>query len=442
MIPLTAQEVAGVCGAETALEATVTGLAVDSRSVSAGDLFVALPGERTHGARFVEPALAAGAAAALVARDTSLTEPGPINTRVIAVPDPLIALGQVAAEVRRRSPATVFGITGSTGKTSTKDILASLLRRALPVVASHANYNTEIGLPLTLGRVEPQTRAVVLELAMRGPGQIAYLAEIGRPQVAVITNIGPVHLEVMGTIEAVAEAKAEILQSLRAEDAAVVPYDEPLLAPYLEMCRARVLTFGEHPGADVVLTGFAPGRAEFAAGGRTLTVSVNVAQHHNAQNLCAALAACVAAGLDPGELTAGGVQVEISRWRGEELELPGGGLLIADCYNANPTSMDASLRHLVEVAGNRPTVAVLGDMAELGETGPAYHDQVGALLRELGVDRVVAVGPLARAYGGTWYADREAALRGLAENLRPGDVVLVKGSRSVGLEALVEALEP
>ena len=442
MIPLTAQEVAGVCGAETGLEGTVTGLAVDSRSVAVGDLFVALPGERTDGARFVEPALAAGAAAALVARDTSLTEPGPINSRVIAVPDPLIALGQVAAEVRRRSPATVFGITGSTGKTSTKDILASLLRRALPVVASHANYNTEIGLPLTLGRVEPQTRAVVLELAMRGPGQIAYLAEISRPEVAVITNIGPVHLEAMGTIEAVAEAKAEILQSLRVEDAAVVPYDEPLLAPYLEMCRARVLTFGEQPGADVVLTGFAPGRAEFAADGRRLTVSVNIAQHHNAQNLCAALAACVAAGLDPVELTAGGVEVEISRWRGEELELPGGGLLIADCYNANPTSMDASLRHLVEVAGDRPTVAVLGDMAELGETGPAYHDQVGALLRELGVDRVVAVGPLARAYGGTWYADREAALPGLAEHVRPGDVVLVKGSRSIGLESLVEALEP
>jgi UDP-N-acetylmuramoyl-tripeptide--D-alanyl-D-alanine ligase len=438
MIPLTAREVAAACGVESELEATVHGLAVDSRSVQPGDLFVALPGARTDGTRFVEPALAAGAAAALVAGDTSLTVPGP----VIAVADPLIGLGQVAAEVRRRSPATVFGITGSTGKTSTKDILASLLGRALPTVASYANYNTEVGLPLTLGRVEPATRAVVLELAMRGPGQIAYLAEISRPQVAVITNIGPVHLEAMGTIEAVAEAKAEILQSLRVEDAAVVPYDEPLLAPYLEMCRARVITFGEQPGAGVVLTGFAGGRADFAAGGRTLTVAMNLTQHHNAQNLCAALAACSAAGLDLDELTAGGVQVELSRWRGEELELPGGGLLIADCYNANPTSMEASLRHLVAVAGERPTVAVLGDMAELGEAGPAYHDQVGALLGELAIDRVVAVGPLARAYRGTWYADCEAALAGLAAHVQPGDAVLVKGSRSVGLEAIVEALEP
>jgi UDP-N-acetylmuramoyl-tripeptide--D-alanyl-D-alanine ligase len=438
VIALTAREVAAACGAESTLDVTVTGLAVDSRSVLPGDLFVALPGERTDGARFVEPALAGGAAAALIARDTSVAVPGP----VIEVPDPLIALGQVAAEVRRRSQATVFGITGSTGKTSTKDILASLLRRALPTVASHANQNTEIGLPLTLGRVEPETRAVVLELAMRGPGQIAYLAEISRPQVALITNIGPVHLEAMGTIEAVAEAKAEILQSLRVEDAAVVPFAEPLLAPYLDMCRARVVTFGERPGADVVLTSFEPGRADFDLGGRTLTVSVNLTQRHNAQNLCAALAACLAAGLDPGRLTAGGVQVEISRWRGEELELARGGLLIADCYNANPTSMEAALRHLVEVAGERPTVAVLGDMAELGDAGPAYHDQIGALVRELGVERVVAVGPLARAYGGTWYADRQAALAGLAEHVRPGDVVLVKGSRSVGLEAVVEALEP
>jgi UDP-N-acetylmuramoyl-tripeptide--D-alanyl-D-alanine ligase len=439
MIPLNGREVAAACGVESELEATVTGLAVDSRCVRPGDLFVALPGERTDGARFVEPALVAGAAAALVARDTSSTMPG---RPVIEVPDPLVALGQVAAEVRRRSPATVFGITGSTGKTSTKDILASLLHEALPTVASHANYNTEIGLPLTLGRIEPETRAVVLELAMRGPGQIAYLAEISRPQVAVITNIGPVHLEAMGTIEAVAEAKAEILQSLHVEDAAVVPFDEPLLAPYLEMCRARVVTFGDQAGADIVLGGFEPGRAEFDLGGRTLTVSVNVSQRHNAQNLCAALAACLAAGLDPGQLTAGGVQVEISRWRGEEVELAGGGLLIADCYNANPTSMEASLRHLMEVAGGRPTVAVLGDMAELGEAGPAYHDQIGALVRDLGVGRVVAVGPLARAYGGTWYADREAALAGLADHVRPGDVVLVKGSRSVGLEALVETLEP
>jgi UDP-N-acetylmuramoyl-tripeptide--D-alanyl-D-alanine ligase len=438
MIPLTAREVAAVCGAETALDLTVTGLAVDSRSVEPGDLFVALPGDRTDGVRFVEPALAAGAAAALIGRNSSLTVTG----SVILVPDPLIALGQVAAEVRRRSPATVFGITGSTGKTSTKDILASLLRRELTTVASRANYNTEIGLPLTLGRVEPETRAVVLELAMRGPGQIAYLAEISRPRVAVITNIGPVHLEAMGTIEAVAEAKAEILQSLGVEDAAVVPFAEPLLAPYLDMCRARVVTFGEQPGADVVLRRFEPGRADFEIGGRTLTVSVNVTQRHNAQNLCAALAACLSVGLDPGDLTAGGVTVEISRWRGEEIELAGGGLLIADCYNANPISMEASLRHLAGVAGGRPTVAVLGDMAELGAAGPAYHDQIGALLRELGISRVVAVGPLARAYGGTWYADREAALAGLAAHVSPGDAVLVKGSRAVGLEALVEALAP
>jgi UDP-N-acetylmuramoyl-tripeptide--D-alanyl-D-alanine ligase len=437
VIPLTAREVAAACGAATALEATVTGIAVDSRAVRPGDLFVALPGERTDGARFVPDALAAGAALVLAPEAAA----GDLEGPVIGVADPTIALGRVAATVRARSRAAVVGITGSTGKTSTKDILAALVGGRRETVASHANYNTEIGVPLTLARIEPATELVICELGMRGLGQIAYLAELCRPDVAVITAIGPVHLELVGTVEAVAEAKAEILDALGPGDTAVVPHGEPLLDAKLDLCRARVVTFGEAEGADVRLLRFAAGRAEFALRGRILDVPVSFPQRHNAVNLAAALAAADAIGLDPGELTRDGVDVAFSRWRGDHIPLADGGLLIADCYNANPASMAAALRHLVSAAAGRRAVAVLGDMAELGPAAPGYHEAVGALAAELGLE-VVAIGPLARAYGGRWFPGRDAALEALPGLLAPGDAVLVKGSRAMGLEALVEALVP
>jgi UDP-N-acetylmuramoyl-tripeptide--D-alanyl-D-alanine ligase len=439
MIALTAGEVAALCAGRTTSAARLTGVTIDSRTVSPGDLFVALPGARTDGARFVADALAAGAAAALVAGTPGQGTPG---EDTISVADPLIALGLIAAEVRRRSQARVVGITGSTGKTSTKDILAALLRRRLRTVASHANFNTEIGLPLTLCRIEADTEAVVCELAMRGMGQVAYLAEIARPDVAVITSIGPVHLEQVGTVERVAEAKAEILQPLGAEGTAVVPHAEPLLLPYLDLSRARVITFGEAQGADVRLAGFGAGRAEIAVDGRTITMPVNFDQHHNGLNLTAAVAACAGLGLDPAdpELLAGAAEVAISRWRGERIEMPGGGFVIADCYNANPVSMRAALRHLVAAAGGRRTVAVIGDMAELGPDAARMHAEIGSELEQLGVDVVAAVGPLSRGYGGRWFADADAAADGLGGLLRPGDAVLVKASRSSGLEAVLEAL--
>jgi len=440
MIALTAAEIAALCGGRTTSDVTVTGVSIDSRTVSAGDLFVALPGTRTDGARFAADALRAGAAAVLAAGTPG--DPAP-DGRSIVVPDPLIALGQIAAEVRRRSAARVVGITGSTGKTSTKDILGAILRRRLRTVASHANFNTEIGLPLTLCRIEADSEAVVCELAMRGMGQIAYLAEIARPDVAVVTSVGPVHLELVGTVEAVAEAKAEILQPLGPDGTAVVPHAEPLLEPYVQMTRARVITFGEEPGADVRLAGIAAGRAEIALRGRRFRVPVNFDQHHNGLNLAAAVAACVGLGLDceDDELWAGAGEVEFSRWRGERLDMAGGGFVIADCYNANPVSMRAALRHLVDAADGRRTVAVLGEMAELGRAAPGLHAEVGREAERLGVDAVMAVGPLSRGYGGRWFADSGAVVAGLADVLRPGDAVLVKASRSAGLESVVEALQ-
>ena len=434
MIPLSAHEVAAACGVETRLHGTVTGLSVDSRTVQPGDLFVALPGEHTDGAKFVAAAHAAGATLALT---TAVTDP----LCDIAVPDPLIALGQVAAAVRQRSSATVIGITGSTGKTSTKDILAALLTGRRNTVSSPANFNTEIGLPLTLGLIEPQTEAVVCELAMRGLGQIAYLAEICRPDIAVITGVGPAHLELMGTVEAVAEAKAEILDSLSSDGTAVVPYGERLLDPYLSLSRAQIVTFGDGAGADVRLTKFAASRAEFSVFGRTMVVPVDFTQRHNALNLAAAVAVCHSLGLHADDIAGDRLEVSFSPWRGEQIELDGGGVMIADCYNANPTSMEAALRHLAELAGDRRAVAVMGDMAELGPAGPSFHEQIGALARDLSIE-VIAVGPLAQSYGGRWFETADGVLAELSGLVSGDDALLVKASRSMHLEVVVEALVP
>ncbi len=441
MIPLSTREIAAVTGGTASgPDVELTGVAIDSRAVEQGDLFVALPGERTHGAWFAEAAVAAGAAAVLLERETAVPDANVSSTPVIRVDSAVSALGAIAADVRRRSRARVVAITGSTGKTSTKDILAALLGGRMRTVASTANYNNEIGVPLTLCRIERGTEAVVCELGMRGAGQIAYLTDISAPDVGVITSVGPVHLELMGTVEAVAAAKAEILE-LGPGAVAVVPYAEPLLERHLAGRRGPTVTFGEAEGADVRLVEIGEGRAEIVHRGRTLIVPVSFEQRHNGVNLAAAVAACDALGIDVDEpLLAGAEATEISRWRGERLPLPGGGVLIADCYNANPVSMGAALRDLVSAAAGRRTVAVLGDMAELGDGAEGYHAAVAREAADLGIDEVIGIGPLSRAYGGTWYPTLDVALAAVPAAIRPGDAVLVKASRAMGLEAIVEAV--
>jgi UDP-N-acetylmuramyl pentapeptide synthase len=373
---------------------TVTGLQVDSRRIEEGDLFVAVGG----GADFVEHALARGAAAALVPEDG------------------VAALAAVAACVRERSKARFVGITGSTGKTSTKDILYTIAVPHRRTVANEGNYNTEIGVPLTLGRVEPDTELVITEMGMRGPGQIAWLASFVRPDVGVITNIGPAHLEFLGSLENIAAAKAELIEALPAGGIAVVPADEPLLEPHLR----RDDLFINRVGAD-----------------EPLPFATSYSSRHQLQNtrLAVAVARCLEIPLPQGEL-----RVEFSKNREEEHELPGGGLLLNDCYNANPVSMRAALEHLAERANGRRRVAVLGDMRELGPEGPAYHEEIGTLVRELGIEHVIAVGELARAYGGEWVATAGEAAARLREVIQPGDVVLVKGSLAVGLAVVAENL--
>lgn len=371
----------------------VTGMQVDSRRVEEGDLFVAVGG----GVDFVEHALARGAAAALVPEDA------------------FGALATIAGAVRDRATARVVGITGSTGKTSTKDILYALCAPHRRTIANEGNYNTEIGVPLTVCRLEPDTELLITELAMRGPGQIAWLAAFVRPEVAAITNIGPAHLEFLGSLENIARAKAELLEALPAGGVAVVP-EEPLLEPYLER-------------TDIVVK-----RVDADA---PLPFATSYGARHQLANTRTALAVAECLDVPP---PSGTLHVEFSKHREEERPLPGGGLLLNDCYNANPVSMRAALEHLTERAAGRRRVAVLGDMRELGPEGPAYHREIAELLHELGVEHVIAVGELARAYGGDWVATAGEAAARLREELRPGDVVLVKGSLAVGLEAVAENL--
>jgi UDP-N-acetylmuramoyl-tripeptide--D-alanyl-D-alanine ligase len=384
----------------------VTGLAIDSRRVEEGDLFVAIG----DGADFIPHALARGAAAALVPDD------------------PQAALAAIAGAVRGRSQASVVAITGATGKTTTKDILAALCSPLARTIASEANYNNELGVPLTLGRIEPDTAVCIIEMGMRGLGQIAWLASFTMPDVGVITNIGPVHLELVETVENVARAKAELIEALRPGGIAVVPDDEPLLEPYLTRTDIEIRRFGsiDEPGV-------------FRVGKRTIRLDTNYASRHQLRNTLAALTVCDALGL---EVPDGLLTVEFSPLREEEVELAGGITLINDCYNANPLSMHAALEHLVELAGSRRRVAVLGEMAELGENAAAYHREVGEAARAAGVDELVAVGELARGYGdeATWFATAADAAEAVGGLVQPGDVVLVKGSRAVGLEAVTAKL--
>jgi UDP-N-acetylmuramoyl-tripeptide--D-alanyl-D-alanine ligase len=383
----------------------VTGVEIDSRRVGAGDLFVAVGG----GDAYLDDARARGAAATLVPADA------------------FAALAALGRSVRERSSATVVAITGSVGKTSTKDILAALLRPHVRLVAAEAGFNNEIGLPLTLCRIEPDTQVVVTEMGMRGAGQIGALAALARPDVAVITAIAPVHLELLGSIEAIARAKAELLDALPPGGVAVLPEDAPELEPFVP-AGLDVRRFAA-PEVEV-----RDGHAHVRFGGGEVVFSF--AARHQAANAVAALTVCKALGVP---LPDGVVDVEFSRWRSQESELPGGGLLINDAWNANPVAMRAALAYLRESAGGRRTVAVLGEMAELGGDAPRFHAEVAHAAE--GVDVVIGVGPLARGYEpDAWAATAAEAVGLVRELVQPGDAVLVKGSRSVGLELVADAL--
>ena len=307
------------------------------------------------------------------------------------------------------------------------------------MVASPENFNTEIGLPLAVLAAPSDVEVLVLEMAMRGPGQIAELTAIAEPDVGVIVNVGPVHLELLGSLEAIASAKAELIAGLAPGKTVVIPAAEPLLEPHLR-ADVRTVTFGD--GGDVALQDSrSPGEVLIREGAREILLQPSFAQAHNLLNLLAAVAAARALGIDP----AGRLRVRFSALRGERLAMPGGVVLINDCYNANPMSMRAAIDDLAETAPAR-RVAVLGDMLELGSAAPRLHSEIGAHAAARGVDLLVTVGPLAAgmlnafAGDGRSVSDASAAAELLCTLLREGDTVLVKGSRGVGLERVAEAL--
>jgi UDP-N-acetylmuramoyl-tripeptide--D-alanyl-D-alanine ligase len=398
----------------------ITGIEADSREVGPGHLFVAL----NTGVDFVDDARRRGAATLV---------PGDQH-------EALAALGRL---VRGKSTARVVAVVGSTGKTTTKDILGALCAAVVPTVYARASLNNEIGLPLTVCRLEPETELLVVEMGMRGLGQIAALCEIALPDVVLVSSIGAEHLELLGSVENVARANAEAIDALPSGGISVVPIQNR--APELEPFLTRTdIDLRRLDAGDVTLDGAS---AEFRLGSGTVRLELPFARRHLLENTLAALTVYEALGLSLDRAQQGASQIELSPWRGEELPLAGGGFVVNDAYNANPTSMRAALIDLAERAGDRRRVAILGEMAELGEHSDAYHREIGAVIAET-VDVLVAVGERARLYmspgvAETHFIDSPARFEDLLQSLsrpllRPGDAVLVKASRAVGLEGIPE----
>jgi UDP-N-acetylmuramoyl-tripeptide--D-alanyl-D-alanine ligase len=434
----------------------VRGVVVDSRLAGDGDLFVALPGERTDGHRFVRPALDAGAAGAVVRRgtaDASEPELGPL----IEVDDPAAALLELARDERGRMGAVaVVGITGSTGKTCTKDLTAAVLGAHLRVVASPASFNNEVGLPLTLLACTEDTQAVVCEMGARGRGHIRLLCEVARPGIGVVTNVGQAHLGEFGSLEALRDAKAELPEALPADGTAVLNSDDPVVRTYAARTAARTVWFGGNGDvrAERVTVSRSTGAAAFelhAPDGRA-GVTLRVPGEHLVPDALAAAAVGWTLGVPVATVAESLSAATVSGGRMELTRTPDGIRILDDAYNANPTSVAAAIRAARWMAGDGRFVAVLGPMAELGPIADVEHARVGELVVRTGVDALIVVGAEARliAVGAereglepdriVACADPDEAAAAVRAFAGPGDLVLVKGSRVARLERVVEAL--
>lgn len=448
MIALTLGEIATITGGQLVgadPAALVTAAPVlDSRSAAPGSLFLALPGEHTDGALYAEAAVSAGAVAAVA------TRPTPAPTLVVA--DVTEAIARLARHVTSALPnLVVLGVTGSAGKTTTKDLLAAVLAPTAPTIAPVASWNNELGLPLTALRCDESTRFLALEYSARGVGHIAYLTSIVRPSLAAVLMVGSAHVGEFGSREAIAVAKGELIEALDESGTAVLNADDPLVSAMAPRTRAHVLTFGRGEGSDVRADDVrvdGAGRASFtiSADGRAAPVSLQLVGVHQVTNALAAGALTLAAGLDIGDvaerLSAAGAA---SRWRMEICEGIGGATILNDAYNANPESVAAALETIAVMSVSGRRILVLGEMRELGDATEAAYIDAGRAAVAAGVDLVVAVGPAAgaaQAAGsrGVHVADADAAAALLAGQLAAGDLVLVKASRGARLERVVEAL--
>ena len=459
MIALTLGELARIVDGELAPgtdpAVTVTGPAfLDSREVVPGGLFAAFDGEQVDGHDYAAAAVAAGAAAVLGSRD--------VGVPAVLVPDVRAALGRLAREVLARLPrTTVIALTGSSGKTSTKDLLGQVLAGHGPTVFTEGSFNNETGLPLTVLRADEDTRFLVLEMGARGIGHIKYLCELAPPSVGLVLNIGTAHAGEFGSKEQTALAKGELVESLPADGLAVLNADDPLVAEMHTRTKAPVITFGESDTArvraeDVELDENGHARFTLLADGTSAPVALQVVGEHHVSNALAVAAVCVGTGMSVPDVAAGlSAARALSGGRMAVTTRPDGVIVIDDAYNANPESVRAGLKALVILARSRPDArswAVLGQMAELGDRSLEEHDAIGRLAVRLRIDRLVAVGAeAAMIHAGAGHegsggqdsalvADPDEAIALLREQLRPGDVVLVKASKSVGLRRVARAL--
>src|SRR4051794_23561099 len=458
MIPTTLLDVAAAVDGQllaTDPTAIVTSVVLDSRSVQPGALFVAVKGERVDGHDFAVAAVEQLGAVGVLGQQA-------VPVPCVVVPDPQTALGLLARSVLDRLPeCTVVGVTGSAGKTSTKDLIGSVLSPSIATVVPVGSQNNEYGLPLTVLRADDATRVLVAEMGARGIGHIATLTRIAPPRIGVVLNVGTAHLGEYGSVAAIAQAKGELVEALPSADrggVAVLNADDPLVLPMAARTSARVVLVGVGPAAevraeDVRLLPGAHASFTLVTPEGSAPVDLGYVGAHQVGNALAAAAVARELAMPVSDVAAALSQARpASRWRMEVVERPDGVTIVNDAYNASPDSVRAALETLVGLAAGRRTWAVLGEMLELGEARVDQHETVGHLAARLGVDRLLVVGEGARPIADAanryraWadvpmvVPDVAAAVELLRQDLRTEDVVLVKASRSIGLERLVDAL--
>ena len=429
----------------------VSRVETDSRAAGPGVLFVALAGERLDGHDFLTDAFDRGAAAALVRAGTALAAPG------VAVADTGAALLALAADERSGFGGTVVAITGANGKTSTKDMAEAVCARRYRTHASPSSFNNEVGVPMTLLGAPPDTEVIVAELGARRLGDVARLCPVAHPSIVVVTNVGVAHMEIFGSWDAIVDASAEAVEALAPEGLAILNADDAVVAGYARRTAARVTTFGR--GAEASLRAGAvmldrDGRASFdlVAGDERVRVTLAVPGEHMVANALAAAAVGVALGVPLGDCASALREARVTRWRMESTETRAGVRVVNDAYNANPESVAAALKTGRWMANDGRLIAVLGEMAELGAIAAAEHERIGDLAARLRVDRLITIGPDAKAIAVAAiregvepdnvadYDDMDAVLADVLGAARPGDVVVVKGSRVAGLEQLAARL--
>lgn len=434
------------------------GISTDTRTLAAGELFIALAGENFDGHDCLEKAAGKRASALLIRADAAEKIPAaPEGLPVIAVCDTLVALGDIARDWRQRFPIPVVAITGSSGKTTTKEMVATILSQRRSTLKTEGNLNNRIGLPQTLLRLRKHHELAVVELGMNCPGEIATLTAIAVPEVGLITNIGPAHIEGLGSLEAIREEKGSLFQTMAGRGTAIVNHDDPAIAILALRLQGKRVTFGLGPGAAITARGIETAgpegvRFDLVVDGDAVPVFLAAAGEHNVRNALAAAAVAWALGFGVGEIAAGLAAFRPIPGRTEIRRLGNGAHLVIDTYNANPASVQEAIKTLQGLRGDGRAFVILGDMLELGEQSEAWHRQVGTLLAGKEIQGLFLKGSLTKALAAGaigagfparrvgFFDDPGEAVSALRSELKKGDWVLIKGSRKMKMEAVAEKL--